>query len=475
MSIAKKLGLAISPLVALCVCLVIFSYQNIKQIQKQIPNISEFAITSTELLYTVNTAFYRQTRLYEEVVFMHDLDMLAKAENASHEIINLLGKLRDITGISSEMRKMIDNYLEKHKKYTSSSAMIYKKMSEDEKYLENADNALNVKNLGEEKNHLETMLKEFSDMIRKEVSQKIASVDMAAKRDNNIKASVSFIIIGLSVLIIFILIKRGIIASISRVINGLNKSSEKVSSASGQILSFGQLLALGTSEQASSSEEISSVLEQISSMTRQNADNAKQADSVMTELKQIVESANHSMSELSVSIAEISKAGDQTSGIVKSIEKIAFQTNLLALNAAIEAARAGEAGAGFAVVADEVRSLAVRAAEASGSSSELLGEISRKVKNSSGFVSKTVEDFDKVSKTSIRVATLIEEISSASQEQAKGIEQVNNSVAETNQVIQQNAANSEKSAFASEDMTIQAEEMKRFVDELVLLVSGNKA
>jgi methyl-accepting chemotaxis protein len=474
MSIAKKMGLAISPLVFLCVCLVIFSYHNIKQIQGQIPNISEFAITSTQLAYSANTAFYRQTRFYEEVVFMHDLEMLAKAEEASREVVNFLEKLRG-SGISPEMRRMIDNYLEKHKKYTDSSSMVYKKMSEDEKYLENAENALNVKHLGEEKNLMETILKEVSGMIRKEVSQKIASVDMSAKKENNIKASISFIIIGVSVLVIFILIKRGIIASISRVIKGLNESSERITFSSGQIFSACQAMAQGASEQAASSQEITSTMEEIAAVTGRNADHAKHADLLMNALKQAVEFANQSMAGLSVSIEEISKAGDQTSGIMKSIEKIAFQTNLLALNAAVEAARAGEFGAGFAVVAGEVRSLAARAAEDSKNTSDLLSDISQKVNDGTKLVSETREAFARVVETSVKVTSLMKEISSASVEQASRIKQVSGAVAESDRVIQQSAANTEESASASEEMNSQAEQMKQFVDELVLLVSGNKA
>lgn len=86
----------------------------------------------------------------------------------------------------------------------------------------------------------------------------------------------------------------------------------------------------------------------------------------------MVENANQSIAELSVSMQEISTANIETSKIIKTIDEIAFQTNLLALNAAVEAARAGEAGAGFAVVADEVRNLAMRAAETAANTTELI-------------------------------------------------------------------------------------------------------
>jgi len=170
---------------------------------------------------------------------------------------------------------------------------------------------------------------------------------------------------------------------------------------------------------------------------------------------------------------EISRASEDTSKIVKSIDEIAFQTNLLALNAAVEAARAGEAGAGFAVVADEVRNLAMRAADAAKNTSNLIEMTVKKVKDGSGLVLKTNEAFVKMASTASNVAQLVAEIAAASKEQSQGIEQVNNAVTEMEKVVQQNAANAEENAAASEEMNAQAIQMQVFVEDLFAIVGNN--
>lgn len=151
---------------------------------------------------------------------------------------------------------------------------------------------------------------------------------------------------------------------LQRIINDLNGSSTLVTAASDLVSSSSQQLAAGSSQQASAIEETTASLEEISKMTRQNANNADQSNGFMKEVDGVVERARDTLVQLTGAIGDITKASEETSQIIKTIDEIAFQTNLLALNAAIEAARAGEAGAGFAVVAEEVRNLAMRAAEA---------------------------------------------------------------------------------------------------------------
>ncbi|MBF0550585.1 MAG: hypothetical protein HQK60_08620 [Deltaproteobacteria bacterium] len=267
-------------------------------------------------------------------------------------------------------------------------------------------------------------------------------------------------------------ITRGITRTLNRVINGLSEGAEQVATASNQVASASQQLAEGTSEQAAAIEQTSSSLEEITSMTQQNAQNCNLAANSMKETFGVVEEAMTSMKELTLSMEETSKASDQTQKIVRTIDEIAFQTNLLALNAAVEAARAGEAGAGFAVVADEVRNLAMRAAEAAKTTASLIDDTVKKIKVGTVLVSSTKDAFEKVEQGSRKVTELVGEIMAASHEQEQGINQVDSAVNEMNKVTQQNASSAEESASASEELNAQAEQMKNFVMELAILVSG---
>jgi methyl-accepting chemotaxis protein len=289
-------------------------------------------------------------------------------------------------------------------------------------------------------------------------------------------ASILIGVISLLVLMVVVFfIAKSIADPMNRVAAGLNEGADQVATASGQVSSASQSLAEGSSEQAAALEETSSSLEEMSSMTKQNADNASQADNLMKEANRVIGKANESMKEMADSMDDISRASGQTSKIIKTIDEIAFQTNLLALNAAVEAARAGEAGAGFAVVADEVKNLAMRSAEAAKNTADLIEGTVKKVADGSELLNKTNEGFAAVADSAGKVAELVAEIAAASNEQARGIEQVNTAVMDMDKVTQQNAANAEESASASEEMNAQAEQMKVVVGELVVLVGGNGA
>ena len=277
---------------------------------------------------------------------------------------------------------------------------------------------------------------------------------------------------GLAGIIIAFFLAGSVSRTLSRAVGGLSKISDMLTLAANQVAHSSQDLAQTSSEQAASLEEVSSSMEEISSVTKNNADNAHQTDQMTKHSSETIAQATFSMESLRKAMEEITSASDETAKIIQTIDGIAFQTNLLALNAAVEAARAGEAGAGFAVVADEVRSLAMRAAEAARDTSKLIEGNLEHIRQGSGLVQSTDQAFAQVADSSDKVGALVAKIASASSEQSQGIEQVNQTLASMDRVVQSNAASAQESAAASEELRSQVETMRGLVRELSGFVGG---
>ncbi len=288
---------------------------------------------------------------------------------------------------------------------------------------------------------------------------------------NSIMLIVSLIAVIIGTVLAFF-ITSGVTKPINLISEKLSLGADQVSSSSGQLSSASEQLAEGASEQASGLEETSSSMEEVTSMTKRNAENAQLANDLTAETLKMTEQANISMTELTESMRTISKASDDIAKIIKTIDEISFQTNLLALNAAVEAARAGEAGAGFAVVAEEVRNLAMRSTSAAKDIAILIDDTVTKIKDGSLIVSKTNEDFIKVTEGEKKIRSLVSEISGASTEQSQGIAQINIALSEMDRGVQQTAAVAEESAGSSEELNAQALQMKKIVEELIAVVNG---
>ncbi|MFZ0943933.1 MAG: cache domain-containing protein [Syntrophobacteraceae bacterium] len=286
----------------------------------------------------------------------------------------------------------------------------------------------------------------------------------------------------LGVVILFALIGAPlswwIASSTSRPINlaiqGLTSNADIVGLAAGQLSTSSQELAAGATQQASAIEETTASLEEMSAMTKRNAEGANDADRLMQEATSIIVRANATMKDLTISMNDISQASEDTQKIIKTIDEIAFQTNLLALNAAVEAARAGEVGAGFAVVADEVRNLAMRAAEAAKSTANLIEGTVKKIDNGSSVAHKTNVEFAEVAAIVTKASELAGEIAASSREQAQGIDHLNRAVQEMDKVVQQNAASADGNASLSKEIGAQIDPMKKMISELEFLVGSKK-
>ena len=268
---------------------------------------------------------------------------------------------------------------------------------------------------------------------------------------------------------------RGIVKPINHVIASLRDSAHEVDSASTLLTGTSNSLAEGATQNAASLEETSAALEELSSMTRRNADNAVEANGLMAQANEAVTQAESLMSKVIKAMEEISHSGQEIGKIIKTIDEIAFQTNLLALNAAVEAARAGEAGAGFAVVADEVRNLAIRSADAAKNTANLIAETITNITAGSDMVNDTAAAFKTVGTHANKVAELVSEVAEASKEQSQGIGQITTAMSEMDKVTQRNAATAEESAASAGEMSVQAGNLLAAVNEISILAHGAAA
>ena len=237
--------------------------------------------------------------------------------------------------------------------------------------------------------------------------------------------------------------------------------AEQVASASQQISSGAEQMSQGTTEQSSAAEEVSSSMEQMVANIRQNAENAQQTEKIALKSANDAKQSGQAVTETVTAMKDIA-------GKISIIEEIARQTNLLALNAAIEAARAGEYGKGFAVVASEVRKLAERSQVAAAEISQLSASSVSIAEKAGEMLTRLVPDIQKT-------AELVQEISSASNEQNSGAEQINRAIQQLDQVIQQNAGASEEMASTAEEMASQAEQLQSTIEFFKIENAGKAA
>ena len=253
------------------------------------------------------------------------------------------------------------------------------------------------------------------------------------------------------------------VSSLNNTMSEVRHSSNAIAGASAEIASGNMNLSRRTESQASSLEETAAAMEELTSTVRQNADNARQANTLVISASDQAHKGGQVVGQVVATMGSISDSSRKIADIIGVIDGIAFQTNILALNAAVEAARAGEQGRGFAVVASEVRNLAQRSAAAAREIKELIDDSVGKVDAGARLVDTAGATMTGIVEAVGRVASLMREIDAASTEQSQGIGQVNESIALMDDATQQNAALVEEAAAASSALEEQTATLARVV------------
>jgi methyl-accepting chemotaxis protein len=251
------------------------------------------------------------------------------------------------------------------------------------------------------------------------------------------------------------------VASLRDVVSQVRGSVESVTTASAEIAS-GSLDLSGRTEQAAASlQETAASMEQLTSTVANTCNSAQQANELAAQASASALQGSAVVGQVVQTMGRINDSSRRIAEIIGVIDGIAFQTNILALNAAVEAARAGEQGRGFAVVASEVRTLAQRSAQAAREIKALIQESVERVQDGSALVGQAGQQMADIVAGIERVGHIIEDISTATREQATGIGQVNTAVAQLDRATQENSALVEESSAAAESLKDQARQLNQ--------------
>ncbi|WP_284506979.1 methyl-accepting chemotaxis protein [Caballeronia sp. GAFFF1] len=250
---------------------------------------------------------------------------------------------------------------------------------------------------------------------------------------------------------------------LAKTVAAIGTSSEAVRTGAREVAAGSTDLSSRTEQQAASLQETAASMEELTATVKANAEHATHASSLADDASTVAREGTFIVQKVVETMTDIRDNSGKIGEIIGVIEAIAFQTNILALNAAVEAARAGEQGRGFAVVASEVRGLAQRSSIAAKEIKQLIDTSGSRVQVGAALAADAGETMQKVGSAIKRVTDIMGEIASASLEQSRGIDHINQAISQMDEVTQQNAALVEQASAAAGMLEDQAGQLRAAV------------
>jgi len=260
---------------------------------------------------------------------------------------------------------------------------------------------------------------------------------------------------------------REIVANVQEATHQVTTSASTIQQSTEQLSRGSEAQVAQIVETSHSIDEIAKSIQMVAASTQQSATVASEARTSARRGTEMVhntigamERIRNQVQETSKRIKRLGESSQEIGEITQLIGDIADRTSILALNASIQAAMAGEAGQGFAVVAEEVERLAERANNATKQIETLvktiqtdtneavsaMEESTREVVEGSKLAQQAGQTLNEIDNVSNRLAELIQTISSATKDQARGADALTKSMNEISAVTQQTATGTKQAA-----------------------------
>ncbi|MCP3921840.1 MAG: methyl-accepting chemotaxis protein [Desulfobacterales bacterium] len=503
LSIVKKIWLSISILIIGYFCTTIIGFFMGQSTEERLLYVSDSLFPASVYSQSALSGFDEQTKFYVDAHMMGDEEIIAKARKKGVSVEESLKKVISLKGLDEIQLAKINNTYSRIKTFSKKANDIYTKLSngeESETLTQGAGN-LNVQTIIIKKD-LESFKRYFSETLKEELN--LTRIDTS--RTSYLNMVLFFAFVTGSIILISLMLRRFVskpindtvmmikdiaqgegdltrrlvvnsndelsdlakwlnlfIEKLQKVIIEVATNSQKVDSASSELVSIAGKMntSAGTTSQLSNTvsaatEEMSATLNEVATSIDQSTSNTNMVATASEELSSTIEEvAKHSdnariisedavkrSNNASSKMGELGKAVMDIGQITETITDISEQINLLALNATIEAARAGEAGRGFTVVAKEIKELALQTSTAT-------NDIKSKITDVQSTTTSTVDEINDIARVIDEINNIVSITASSVNEQSKATKEITENIAHTSLGIQQINTNAQYSSDTS--------------------------